>query len=190
MLASERDHLETEADENGRAMRVAVVGVVRGVLVAALACGACSGGRHSVSGSGPDIETSEPAPYPRPERRLECLGAADDWPEASDASQMAFCKMFAHSVALCEAPFDGQSCERVAWEDRRAAELVGDCMSRHVAADKLPYWIDSLFACSYGDDYDKGDYFMFPCPDRYPCWRSIGMDWTPAPDARSYSTEP
>lgn len=98
----------------------------------------------------------------------------------TDMSQRAYCTRMASAIALCEAPYDGVSCERVTWEDQRRAELETECMSQALDPASIPRWNDSLFLCAYGDEYPHR-YLNFPCRHRLSCWRSSGIHWTPRP---------
>ena len=98
----------------------------------------------------------------------------------SDMSQEAFCSRMAGAIALCEAPYDGISCERVTWEERRRAELESECMSERLDPAAIPRWNDSLFLCAYGDEYPH-EYLNFPCRHRMSCWRANGITWKPRP---------
>lgn len=102
--------------------------------------------------------------------------------ERADMSQRAFCSRMAREIALCEAPFEGISCERVAWEEKRFAELESECMAQHLPQSEIPYWNESLFSCAYGDQFPK-QYLNFPCRHRFSCWRSRGINWTSTPKA-------
>lgn len=96
-----------------------------------------------------------------------------------DTTKENFCALLASEVATCQQPSElSGTCESFSWDAERSTVLYNECMARPVDAAKIPYYVESISSCAYGEDYDQGEYLNFPCRHRYACWRSIGLQWS------------